>query len=105
MVEAGGISAVVLAAGQSRRMGQPKKTLPWGDQTVIQKVVGTLREADIEDIVVITGGAREGVERSLAGEVVRTGQSLRIRWESTPGNRYELQRPANNRLPSVPPGW
>jgi molybdenum cofactor cytidylyltransferase len=56
------ISAVVLAAGLSRRMGRPKMTLPWGDTTVIGQVVTTLAQAGVEEIVVVTGAAREKVE-------------------------------------------
>ncbi len=59
-------SAVVLAAGLSSRMGRPKMTLPWGETTVIGKVVSTLAEAGVEGIVVVTGGAREAVEAAVA---------------------------------------
>lgn len=65
------IGAVVLAAGQSRRMGRPKLTLPWGERTVIEQVVHTLLEAEIQEIVVVTGGSREAVELALAGLPVR----------------------------------
>jgi molybdenum cofactor cytidylyltransferase len=65
------VAAVVLAAGQSRRMGQPKMALPWGRGTVIEAVVQLLQEAGVMDIVVVTGGARETVEQALAGNPVR----------------------------------
>ncbi len=61
------VGAVVLAAGQSRRMGQPKLVLPWGQKTVIEHVVGQVEEAGVQEIVVVTGGAREVVEKALAG--------------------------------------
>jgi molybdenum cofactor cytidylyltransferase len=66
-----GIAAVILAAGQSRRMGRPKLLLPWGKTTVLGQVIATFKEAGIEEIVVITGGAREQVE-ALAGASART---------------------------------
>lgn len=59
--------AVVLAAGQSRRMGSPKMVLPWGDHTVIEQVAGTLIAAGVGQIVVVTGGARDRVEAALSG--------------------------------------
>lgn len=65
------IGAVVLAAGQSRRMGQPKLTLPWGRQTVIEQVVRTLLAAGIQEIVIVTGGSHEVIEAALAGLPVR----------------------------------
>jgi molybdenum cofactor cytidylyltransferase len=65
------ISAIILAAGQSRRMGQPKMLLPWGQNTVIEQVVTTFLNAGVDDIVVITGSAREEVEKAIAGYPVR----------------------------------
>jgi molybdenum cofactor cytidylyltransferase len=65
------IAAVVLAAGRSQRMGQPKMLLPWGGTTVIGQVVLTLIQAGLDEIVVVTGGARHGVEAALQGQPVR----------------------------------
>lgn len=65
------ISAIILAAGQSRRMGQPKMLLPWGTLTVIEHVITTCLNAGVEDIVVITGGAHEQVEKVIAQYPVR----------------------------------
>jgi molybdenum cofactor cytidylyltransferase len=59
------IAALVLAAGQSIRMGRPKMTLPWGDTTVIGRVVSVLAQAGLEEILVVTGGARQEVENAL----------------------------------------
>jgi molybdenum cofactor cytidylyltransferase len=56
------IAAVLLAAGLSSRMGQPKSLLPWGGTTVLGQVVSTFSSAGIEELIVITGGAREQVE-------------------------------------------
>ncbi len=61
------ISAIVLAAGLSRRMGTPKINLPWppsgeqvapaaaGARTVLGQVVITLVEAGLEDIRIVIG--------------------------------------------------
>jgi molybdenum cofactor cytidylyltransferase len=49
------ISAIVLAAGLSTRMGQPKMLLPWGRKTVLEQVVDTLLDSEIRDIVVVAG--------------------------------------------------
>jgi molybdenum cofactor cytidylyltransferase len=56
------ISAIILAAGKSQRMGQPKMLLPWGDTTVLGQVTMTFSKAGIADIIVVTGGDREIVE-------------------------------------------
>lgn len=47
--------AVVPACGHSTRMGQTKLSLPLGDYTVIEHVVGTLREGGVECILVVVG--------------------------------------------------
>jgi len=60
------ITAILLAAGQSKRMGQPKMLLPWGNETVLTHVVSVFQKAGLEDILVITGGAREQVESLVA---------------------------------------
>src|SRR6266540_253576 len=65
------ISAIILAAGQSKRMGQPKMLLPWGTSTVIEHVITTFLNAGIEDVIVVTGGAREQVERPISQYPVR----------------------------------
>ena len=61
------ISAVILAAGRSQRMGRPKMALPWGDTTVIGQVVQTLVQAEVKDILVVTGGYHQEVESALQG--------------------------------------
>jgi len=66
------ISGIVLAAGRSSRMGQPKMLLPWGQTTVLGQVIESVRQAGIYDILVITGGARESVENIAAQLDART---------------------------------
>jgi molybdenum cofactor cytidylyltransferase len=60
------ISAIVLAAGRSTRMGCMKLLLPWGNSTVIGSVIATLLEAGLFDICVVTGGNRKEVEDALS---------------------------------------
>jgi len=67
-----GVAAVVLAAGQSKRMGKPKLVLPWGQDTVIGQVIRTLKHAGLEEIVVVTGSAAPLIEAALQGLGVRT---------------------------------
>ncbi len=71
------IGAIVLAAGLSRRMGQPKMVLPWGDGTVVEQVVKTLQFAGAADLVVVTGGAHDAVEKALAGQAVKIAYNPR----------------------------
>jgi len=72
------VAAVILAAGRSQRMGQPKMVLPWGDTTVIGQVVRILTLARLHEILVVTGGARQEVETALEGSLVRTAYNPRF---------------------------
>jgi molybdenum cofactor cytidylyltransferase len=47
-------------------MGQPKMLLRWKDTTVLGHVISTFQRAEIEEIIVVVGGARQQVE-----EIVR----------------------------------
>ena len=66
------ITAILLAAGESRRMGQPKLLLPWGKTSVLGQVVAMFSaglstdSSTNSEILVVTGGARELVETEMA---------------------------------------
>jgi molybdenum cofactor cytidylyltransferase len=79
------VDAIVLAAGKSTRMGQPKMLLPWRETTVLGQVVATLAIAGVEEIIAITGGAREPIE----AEVVRLSAMYPVRTIFNP--RYETE--------------
>jgi molybdenum cofactor cytidylyltransferase len=69
------ISAIILAAGQSKRMGQPKMLLPWENTTILGKVIGTIQQAGVDDILVVTGGARDEVEKIAARHNTRVAHN------------------------------
>ena len=47
--------AILLAAGESSRMGQLKALLPWKGQTLLQHQVAALREGGADRVVVVLG--------------------------------------------------
>src|SRR4030067_2069191 len=59
------VGAVVLAAGSSRRMGQPKMLLKWGDTTVIAAIVQKVVAAQIQPICVVVGAGRMAIAEVL----------------------------------------
>jgi molybdenum cofactor cytidylyltransferase len=65
------VVAVILAAGESRRMGAPKMVLPWGQRTVIGQVVSVIQEAGLHEIIMVIGGAETAVRETLQGEAVQ----------------------------------
>jgi molybdenum cofactor cytidylyltransferase len=67
------VTAIVLAAGLSTRMGgRLKPLLPLGELTVIERIISTLAACPLEEIVVVVGHQRQAIEQHLAGWDVRT---------------------------------
>ena len=77
------ISGLILAAGESRRMGTPKATLAYGGRTFLETIVEKLREGGLEKILVVLGHQaneiRQQVEINPARVVInpnyRSGQT------------------------------
>jgi len=59
------ISAILLAAGESRRMGRPKLLLKWGGSTIIEKSVDTLLASKIDELIVVLGHQAQAILRKL----------------------------------------
>lgn len=65
------IWAIVLAAGESRRMGQPKLLLPYGDRTIIETVVQNVVSSRAERVLVVLGGCGREIEDKIKGFAVK----------------------------------
>lgn len=62
------IPALLLAAGISRRMGQPKQLLEWQGQPLVRHVAGNVLAAQsVERLVVVIGAVADEVRTALAG--------------------------------------
>lgn len=59
------ISAIVLAAGLSTRMGTQKLLLPFDGKTMIEKVVENIRLSGIDNIQVVLGSDRMEIRQAL----------------------------------------
>jgi molybdenum cofactor cytidylyltransferase len=61
------IPAIVLAAGRSSRMGRAKATLPLDDRdTFLTRIVRTLLDAGVDDVVVVVGHEADEIAASFA---------------------------------------
>jgi molybdenum cofactor cytidylyltransferase len=47
------VLVAILAAGESKRMGQPKLCLPWGKTTILGHVLDQWREAGAQELLVV----------------------------------------------------
>ena len=66
-----GVAGVVLAAGESRRMGQLKALLPFGPRTVIEQVLQPLLSADLSEVAVVLGHRADEIAAVLEPLPVR----------------------------------
>ena len=60
------IPAIVLAAGASTRMGRPKALLPLGGETFLSRILRTLHDAEVDDLLVVVGHDGAAITASLA---------------------------------------
>ena len=49
------VTAIVLAAGEAKRLGGQKLLLPFGDSTIIETVIGNVADCDIDEAIVVLG--------------------------------------------------
>ena len=62
------VRAVILAAGESTRMGRPKLLLPWKNTTVLGQTIRNVQDSEVFDSLVVTGAEAEAIAR-VAGEI------------------------------------
>ena len=66
------ISSILLAAGMSTRMGQPKALLDWGGEPLICYQIRQLQEAGVDEVVVVLGYRADDIHRKLHGLTYRS---------------------------------
>jgi molybdenum cofactor cytidylyltransferase len=59
------VAGLVLAAGGSRRLGQPKQLLPYGDATLLDHTLSTARACAFHQLLCVIGGGAEGVREAV----------------------------------------
>lgn len=66
------IAGLILAAGESSRMGQDKALLTYRGRTFLETISATLREAGVERVAVVLGHHAEAIQRAVKLEGVET---------------------------------
>ena len=61
------VSAILLAAGQSRRMGRCKQLLPIPDRPVVVRCVETILAAGIAEVILVAGAYAEEITLAVEG--------------------------------------
>jgi molybdenum cofactor cytidylyltransferase len=63
------LTALILAAGESTRMGTPKALLHDPDgRAFVARIVRTFARAGIDDIIVVTGSQHDGIEAAVTAD-------------------------------------
>ena len=77
------ISGIVLAAGASTRMGQAKASLPLGQmgETVLSRVVRTLIEGGVPELVVVAGAHIDAVRAAMPRHETRARVIENMGWQ------------------------
>jgi len=65
------IWAIILAAGESRRMGFPKMLLAFEGKTMIENVISNVHESKVNRIMVVLGAVREPLVQVIEKSDVR----------------------------------
>jgi len=59
------INAIVLAAGESKRMGKSKPLLRFNDKTFLEQIISTVKISDADRITVVLGAGAEMIKNSI----------------------------------------
>lgn len=90
------VGAVVLAAGEGRRMGRLKQLLPWRATTLVGHAADTALRSNAQEVIVVTGAEHERVREALQGRAARIvvnsnwragqSESVRVGLDNLPAN-------------------
>ena len=65
------ISAILLAAGESKRMGKPKQLMPLGKTTMLEQTIDNLLNSKVSEVIVVLGHKAEEIMRKLTTKPVK----------------------------------
>jgi len=65
------ISAILLAAGQSKRMGEPKQLMPFRQSTIVEQAIDNLLGSAVNEVIVVVGYRAEDVIKAIAAKPIK----------------------------------
>jgi len=65
------MSALLLAAGEAKRMGRPKLLLPLGDRTIFEVSLGNLVRSRVDEVIVVLGHRADDFLPLIRGKKVK----------------------------------
>ena len=65
------IHGILLAAGLSTRMGEPKQLLPFGDSTIIETMIDNMLGSKLDEVIVVIGHELEKVHEKIRHKPIK----------------------------------
>lgn len=62
------LSAILLAAGQSKRMGRIKQLMPFGQSTILGETINNLLSSAISEVILVLGYKAEEVMKTIVAQ-------------------------------------
>jgi len=72
------ISAILLGAGESKRMKVNKLSLPWGSETIFEHCFNTLLRSAVQEIIVLLNPRNEGMKRWFEKRSASTTKKVKV---------------------------
>jgi len=65
------VSAILLAAGEAKRMGKLKQLMPLGSSTMVEQTIDNLLASRVSEVIVVLGYKAEEVMKRIASKPVK----------------------------------
>jgi molybdenum cofactor cytidylyltransferase len=65
------VSAILLAAGEARRMGKLKQLMPLGKTTIVEQTIDNLLASRVNEVIVVLGHRAEEVMKRIAARPIK----------------------------------
>lgn len=72
------VSAILLGAGESKRMGRDKLMLPWGKKTVFEHCLYTLLQSEIGEVIVVLRTRSEAFEDGIKRYPISKRKKIKV---------------------------
>ena len=65
------VSAILLAAGESKRMGEFKQLMPCGQSTILEHAIDNLLDSALNEVIVVVGYRAQDVIKRIADKRIK----------------------------------
>ncbi len=65
------VSAILLAAGEAKRMGRPKLLMPFGGTTILERTLDNLLNSKVDEVILVLGAEAQQMKGIVARKTVK----------------------------------